>query len=130
MFKIIQITFAFGFFSLNTNAQSLETELTKGEWCFCVLDSIVQPLKCPDSLYSYKFLASGKYVKLNSNGKKVKKSSGVWELNKKNLELDPDDLENVKFYPRTIHIDFYNVDAFYSAQEDYETVYWLFVRKK
>lgn len=107
--------------------------LTKGKWTFCVVDTVLAPYTCGNSKQTtFKFKSNGKYVEkgvsMVSNGKNIKKLRGTWTLTGTTLVMDADDLKNLKILPQTIEVEVLNSETFFSAQEDYRTVYWLFRR--
>jgi hypothetical protein len=131
--KLILTLFSFLFF-LAGHSQINESNLVKGKWQFCVMDTIIPPFKCDSNYTTYKFKKSGKYlekgVSMTYYGKDIKKLKGVWKLKGTTLEIDPDDFDKLKIYPKTIPLEFINNDVLFSVQKDWETAYWLFVRLK
>ncbi len=131
--KLILTLFTFLFVS-SSHSQIEESNLVKGKWQFCVMDTILTPFKCDSKQTIYKFKRSGKYVEKGVSmayyGKEIKKLKGVWSLTGITLEIDADDIEGLKFGSHTIPLEFINNDVLFSAQKDYKTVYWMFTRLK
>ncbi|MES2589919.1 MAG: hypothetical protein V4622_13155 [Bacteroidota bacterium] len=113
-------------------SQSLDLKLTKGEWDFCVIDTLKLPYKCDKRISTFKFKKSGRYIEKNIsmiiNGKTISKLKGTWKLNGNKLELIPPSFDLVKFYPKSIEIVFLDKNTFYSSQQDYKIVIWLCTR--
>jgi hypothetical protein len=131
--KLLLTLYTFLFLVMG-HSQIEESNLVKGKWQFCVMDTIMAPFKCDAKYTVYKFKRSGKYVEkgisMVSNGKEIKKLKGVWTLTGTTLEIDADDFERLKIGSKTIPLEFINKDVLFSAQKDYKTVYWLFTRLK
>ena len=121
-------------FLLTGHSQIEKSNLVKGKWQFCVMDTILPPFKCDEKHTVYKFKRSGKYVEKGVSmvyyGKEIKKLKGAWSLTGTTLEIDADDFERLKIGAKTIPLEFINNDVLFSAQKDYKTVYWLFTRLK
>lgn len=131
--KLILTLFTF-LFLLTGHSQIEESNLVKGKWQFCILDTISPPFKCDSKNTIYKFKRSGKYVQTGVSmiyhGKEIKKIKGVWSLTGTTLEIDANDFERLKSGPKTIPLEFINNDVLFSAQNDYKTIYWMFTRLK
>lgn len=116
------------------HSQIEKSNLVKGKWQFCVVDTILLPYKCDEKSTVYKFKRSGNYVEKGISmvyyGKEIRKLKGVWSLAGKTLEIDADDFEKLKIGAKTIPFEFINNDVLYSVQKDYKIVYWLFTRLK
>lgn len=116
-------------------AQSKSLDLTKGEWSFCVVDTVLSPYECNEAKETiFKFKRNGRYIQKGISiiyfGKKINKRKGAWTMEGTTLQLDNIDGEKVGLGSWTVEIQMINEDLFYSPQKDYKTVYWLFRRKK
>lgn len=117
----------------NSFAQTKELKITKGKWHFCVVDTLVQPYVCNATQQTtYKFRSSGKYVEKGVDmilfGKTIHKIKGSWKLNGNQLEIRADEVKTVMFGPKVLELFIQDQNTFYSPQQDWKTVYWLFQR--
>ncbi len=110
-----------------------DLQLTKGKWKFHVNDTLLEPFVNGDFLGTYHFKRSGKLIKTDVsfiiNNVTYRTHKGKWELNGNVLTIKMDDIECVKYYPKSITITVLKANVFYSPQQDYKTFYWVFERK-
>jgi hypothetical protein len=85
---------------LTGHSQIEKSNLVKGKWQFCVMDTILPPFKCDEKHTVYKFKRSGKYVEKGVSmvyyGKEIKKLKGAWSLTGTTLEIDADIIINIQ----------------------------------